>query len=243
MIQPHLRVEKVCKHCILVGDPDRVTRISNLLKDSKKISDNRGLPVYEGSYEGIRITVVCAGMGGPSMAIVAEELINAGAKILIRIGSGAGLKKEMRTGDSVISTGIYKEEASSTAYVPANYPAVPDFTVLTALVESAKESKSKFFYGPTICCDGLYSKKHWETMNYWSDYGLIGSEMEGSMLFTIALMRNVKAGMIFHVGLNPKIKETFKDVISQEKARLKGEEKNIIIALNAIKKLSKEVKK
>ncbi|MDD4352838.1 MAG: nucleoside phosphorylase [Candidatus Nanoarchaeia archaeon] len=243
MIQPHLRVEKVCKYCILVGDPGRVIRVSKFLKDAKEMSNNRGLPVYEGSYEGIKISVVCAGMGGPSMAIVAEELINAGAKILIRIGSGAGLKKEMRTGYSVISTGIYKEEAATTAYVPANYPSIPDFEVLTALIESAKESNINYFYGPTICCDGLYSKKHWETMDYWSDYGLIGSEMEGSMLFTIALMRGVKAGMIFHVGINPKIKETFKDVISQEKARLKGEEKNIMIALEAIKKLSKEVKK
>jgi len=238
MIQPHLRVEKVNKFCILVGDPGRVIRISEHLKNSKKVSDNRGLLVYEGSYEGIKITVVCAGMGGPSMAIVAEELINAGAKILIRIGSGAGLKKEMRTGDTVISTGIYKEEAATTAYVPPNYPAIPDFEVLTALIESAKESKFTFYFGPTICCDGLYSKKHWETMKYWSDYGLIGSEMEGSMLFTIALMRGVKAGMIFHVGINPNMKEHFKDVINQEKARLQGEEKNIIIALNAIKKLN-----
>jgi uridine phosphorylase len=243
MIQPHLRVKKVCKYCILVGDPNRVLRFSKFLKNAKEISNNRGLPVYEGNYEGIKINIVCAGMGGPSMAIVAEELINAGAKILIRIGSGAGLKKEMRTGDTVISTGIFKEEASSTAYVPANYPSIPNFEVLTALIESAKDSKVKYYYGPTICCDGLYSKKHWETMNYWSDYGLIGSEMEGSMLFTIALMRGVKAGMIYHVGINPKIKEKFKDVLSQEKARFNGEKKNIIIALSAIKKLEKEVKK
>jgi uridine phosphorylase len=243
MIQPHLRVEKVCSYCILVGDPARVLRICEYLKNSKKASENRGFVVYEGAYDGIRITVASTGIGGPSAAIAAEELINAGAKVLIRVGSGAALKKEINTGDPIISTGIYKEEEASKAYAPLNYPSVPDYDVLNALVESAKESGFDFYYGPTICTDGFYSKKHQDLMMDLSSKGLIGSEMEGSMIFTISQLRGISAGMIFHAGLNPLRKEAHKDILGQEKARLNGEKKTIMIALNAIKKLSKEVKK
>ncbi|HLE06483.1 MAG TPA: nucleoside phosphorylase, partial [Candidatus Nanoarchaeia archaeon] len=200
-MQPHLRVDKVSKYCILVGDPDRVNRFGNDLDDVKLIGNNRGLPVLNGKYSGIPITIACTGMGGPSAAIVVEELINTGAKVLIRIGSGAALKKEINTGDPIISTGIFKEETASTAYAPMSFPAIPDFNVLTALVNSAKE-QGVFYYGPTICTDGFYTQLHQDTMRYWATKGFVGSEMEGSMIFTIALMRGVKAGMIFHAGLN-----------------------------------------
>lgn len=239
-MQPHLRVDKVSKYCILVGDPDRVNRVGKDLINAKLISDNRGLPVLNGTYHGIPITVACTGMGGPSAAIVVEELINAGAKVLIRVGSGAVLKKEINTGEPVISTGIFKEEASSTAYAPLAFPAIPDFDVLSALINSAREL-GVFYYGPTICTDGFYTQLHADTMSYWSTKGIIGSEMEGSMLFTIALMRGVKAGMVFHAGINIKRKEAHKDIIGQDKARLNGEKRTIMIALNAIKKLE-EVK-
>ncbi len=239
MIQPHLRVEKVSKYCILAGDPERINRLSKILKESKKISDNRGLILYEGFYDDIKITAVCTGMGGPSMAIVAEELINAGAKYLIRVGSGAVLKKEINTGDAIISTGIYKEGTSTNNYVPLNFPAVPDYDVLNALIESAKESKNNFYYGITISTDAFYSELHAKTMIELSEQGVIGSEMEGAMLFTVAQLRGAKAGMIFHAGINIKRKEAHKDILSQQKARSEGESKTILIALNAIKKLSR----
>ncbi len=242
MIQPHLRVEKVSKYCILAGDPERINRLSKMLKESKKISDNRGLILYEGFYNDVKITAVCTGMGGPSMAIVAEELINAGAKYLLRVGSGAVLVKDAGTGDAIISTGVYKEGTSTNNYVPLNFPAVPDYDVLNSLIESAKESKAKFFYGVTISTDAFYSPIHRQTMIELSKQGVVGSEMEGAMLFTVAQLRGAKAGMIFHAGLNPLKKELPKDIISQTKAREEGEKKTIMIALNAIKKLSKGVK-
>ncbi|MDD2678805.1 MAG: nucleoside phosphorylase [Candidatus Nanoarchaeia archaeon] len=242
MIQPHLRVEKVNKFCLLAGDPGRVERISKHLKNSKKVSDNRGFIVYEGDYEGVKITVTCTGIGGASAAIVAEELINAGAKYLIRIGSGSAFQKKINTGDAIISTGVLKNEGASKAYAPKSYPAIPDYDVLKALIESAKELKFTHYYGPTMCSDAFYAQSYKEAKEYWSNKGILGGEMEASMIFTISLLRGVKAGMIYHAGLNIKKKEEFKDIISQEKARLNGEKKNIMIALNAIKKLSMEVK-
>lgn len=96
-VQPHLRISKgdVNEFCIVVGHPDRVILISKHLRNLKKISDNRGYVTYNGTYEGIPLTVCCTGIGGPSAAIVFEELINCGVKTIIRVGSGAVLKEKI----------------------------------------------------------------------------------------------------------------------------------------------------
>jgi uridine phosphorylase len=94
-----------------------------------------------------------------------------------------------------------------------------------------------------MSCDAMYSLHHRQTMVKLSDKGIIGSEMEGSMIFTLSSLKGIKAGMIFHANLNIKNNETSKDILNQNKIREEGEKKTIIIALNAIKKLSMEVKK
>ena len=241
MLQPHLRINNgdISRNCIIAGEPERVLRIASMLKDSKKVSDNRGYVVYNGSYEGIPLTIACTGIGGPSAAIALEELINAGAKTIIRVGSGALLRKEMNTGDAVISTGVCKEEKGTLAYAPEGFAAVPDYEVLNALIESAKESGRKFFYGVTMCTDGFYAPSHRGKMLEWAKMGVIGSDMESSMLFTIASLRGVRAGFIYYGGLNILKKQTHKDILKQEKERRMGESGVVLIALNAFRKLER----
>ncbi len=36
----------------LVGDPGRITLITSLWESEEKVADNRGLPVWTGSYKG-----------------------------------------------------------------------------------------------------------------------------------------------------------------------------------------------
>ncbi len=239
MMQPHLRIKKgdISEYCIIVGHPGRIQVIINHLKNARKASENRGYIVYNGVYEGIPITVCNTGIGGPSAAIAIEELINCGAKIIIRVGSGGVLRKEINTGDLVISTGVCKEEKSTLAYVPAGFAAAPDYDVLHALINSAKELGMKFYYGLTMCCDSFYAKSHREKMLEWSEMNIIGSEMESSMLFTLSQLRGVRAGLIFYAGLNIIRKQTPKDILKQEKERVRGEENAVMVTLHAIKKL------
>jgi uridine phosphorylase len=242
MKQPHLRVDNgdVNDYCLIVGRPGRIQVILEHLDNSRKISDNRGFTVYNGEYQGIPITIANTGIGGPSAAIVIEELINVGAKTIIRIGSCGMLQKGMKTGDLVISTGVCKEEDSTLAYERYEFAAVPDYDVLNALIESARSSGKKFHYGLTMCTDAFYSKSHREQMMEWSSKNVIASDMESSMLFILSSLRKVKAGLICYGGLNIAEKQTHKDIIKQDKARAKGERNAIMVALHAIKKL-KEV--
>jgi len=241
MKQPHLRVDvgDVNDYCIIVGRPERIQVINKLLTNVKKVSDNRGYIVYNGVYQGVPITICNTGIGGPSAAIAIEELINCGAKTIIRVGSGGVLRKNINTGDLVISTGVCKEEKATTAYFPSEFAAVPDFDTTTALIESARELKKTHYYGITMCTDAFYTSGHRERMLDWAKYGVLGSDMESSMLFAVARVHQVRAGFVFYAGLNIMRKQDFKNILQQEKLRAAGERDAVEVALNAIKKLTR----
>lgn len=241
MLQPHLKIKKgdISRFCIIVGKVERVIVFSEFMTDFKKVSENRGFIVYNGKYKGLLITVCNTGIGGPSAAIVIEELVNAGAKVIMRVGSGGVMRKGINTGDLVISTGVCKEEMASQAYVPSGFAAVPDYDVLKSLIESSKDLKKNYYYGKTMCTDAFYTKEHREKMKEWSKLGVVGSDMESAMLFTLAAVRGFKAGFVFYAGLNIIRGDTHEDIIKQEKLRKKGEKNAAEVALNAFIKLKK----
>ena len=60
---------------------------------------SRGLWGYTGEADGEPLTVQSTGMGGPSAAIVCEELIALGARRLVRIGTCGALVDGPEFGD------------------------------------------------------------------------------------------------------------------------------------------------
>ena len=88
-LQPHIKLEKVDKVCLISGNPDRVSIIASYLKNSQEVAKYRGLVAFKGATpsKNVPVTVLTTGMGCPSTAIVLEEAYRAGGRIFIRIGS------------------------------------------------------------------------------------------------------------------------------------------------------------
>ena len=99
--------------------------VAKFLDDAKLMANNREHRTFTGFYKGVKISVTSTGMGCPSTAIAAEELINIGAKTLIRIGSSAALDPRIKIGNLLISTAAMKNEGTSKFYVPETFPAIP----------------------------------------------------------------------------------------------------------------------
>src|SRR5579884_4043462 len=90
--------EEVADIILLPGDPARAKNIGeNYLENGRLIAAYREFVTYTGFYKGTRISVTSTGIGSASTAIAVEELINIGAKLLIRVGTcGGALKKEVK---------------------------------------------------------------------------------------------------------------------------------------------------
>lgn len=233
---------EVGKYCILPGDPGRSSTIAAYLEDPVHIAQNREYNTYTGTLMGEKVSVVSTGIGGPSAAIAMEELAAIGADTFIRVGTCGGIALDVQSGDLVIATGAVRQEGTSREYAPVEYPAVPDFVVLEALVESAKEADKVFHTGVVHCKDSFYGQHSPERMpvsqellfrwEAWRKLGVLASEMESAALFTVAAARKLRCGSIFHVIWN---QEREKEGLDQEETH--DVDAAIRIAVAAMKRL------
>ncbi len=144
----HTRLGSLSELCLLVGSPERATMIAKNFFDNPKLVGNyRGFKCYTGFHLGIRMSVVTCGMGGPSIGIVLREAVESGARIFIRVGSCGTLQPEPNVGDSVICTGAVRLDGATKNWAPIEYPAIADYRIVAALVQSAKELDLPYHVG------------------------------------------------------------------------------------------------
>lgn len=199
--QYHIALEpgEIGDYVLLPGDPARSDIVAKYLDDPKLMANNREHRTFTGTYKGVKISVTSTGMGCPSTAIAAEELINIGAKALIRIGSSAALEPQIKIGDLMISTAAMKNEGTSKFYVPETFPAVPDFFLTHSLITTAQEmlagTDEVVYYGISSTDDAFYGETP-EFLDGLRKLKIMNIEMEASALYTIGHLRGVKTACI-----------------------------------------------
>lgn len=180
---------------LLPGDPGRAQRLAALLEDARCYNQNRGLLGFSGSYCGRPVSVQTTGMGAPSAAIVAEELIQLGATTLIRVGTAGGAGR-VRAGDLVAATASVPLDGATRAYLDGEpYAPAADFAIVSALVRAAEVAGVAHHTGLIATGDALYAESP-DHAARWAARGVLAFEMEASVLFTIAALRGVRAGCI-----------------------------------------------
>ena len=247
--QFHLQVtaDQVGKYVILPGDPGRVPKIATYLEQAEQIAYNREYNTYTGILNGEKVSVVSTGIGGPSAAIAVEELIKCGAHTFIRIGTSGGIDLSVVGGDLLIASAAVRAEGTSKEYLPPDYPAAADFTVLKALDEAAAELSEdadgkRYHVGVIQSKDSFYGETEPENMpvaaellSRWEGYvrcGCLTSEMETAAIYSVAIARHVRAGAVLTALWNvERSKAKLSDPLCMDSTRA------IRCAVNAIAKL------
>ena len=237
----HLKPGDIGKYVLLPGDPARSDRVAKYLDNAELVANNREHRTFTGYYKGVRVSVTSTGMGCPSAAIAAEELMNIGAECLIRIGSSAALQDGISIGDLMISTGSMKNEGTSRFYVPDCFPSVPDFDLTRTIIDTAREMqpelKGKVFYGINASDDAFYGETQ-EWIEKLSSYGCLNVEMESSALYTVCTRRKKRAAMISAVSGNLITGEVIYETSNEGLAT--GWDVEIRVVLEAIYRFEKE---
>ncbi len=207
----HLKIKPgdIGSYVILPGDRGRCRHIAAYLENPQKIAENREFTTYTGTLDGVKVSVVSTGIGGPSAAIALEELIHCGAHTFIRVGTSGGMQPEVLGGDLVIATGAVRMDGTGTEYAPIEYPATAHFDVVQALQQAAAQSGNRFHIGVVQCKDSFYGQHEPENMpvsavlkqkwDAWLGCGALASEMESATLFIVAAVRRVRIGSILLV--------------------------------------------
>ena len=186
--------EDVAERVIVAGDPLRVSRISKLLEEPKLVNEHRGYLVYTGKYKGIDVSIATHGIGAPSAAIVFEELLMLGARIMVRLGTCGGLKDYIELGSVVVPIGALYEPGGTIGMYTQGccYPAVADPEVVLKLEEKLEGHGFKVFRGLAASSDAFHAEE--EYSKKWSGLNAIAVEMECATLFTLARLKGFKAG-------------------------------------------------
>ncbi len=188
---------------IIMGDPQRVQMVSKLLRDPILVSKSRDLFVYKGYYNNVEVGLAAHGMGGPSAAIVIEELIKLGTKYIIRLGTVGSIVNEIDIGDIIVPTGgsFSYGGAGLGLYFNNICPnTAPSYELLYELVNELNKKKIKYYIGSVFSSDSFYAESNY--IDTIRKLGFIGVEMECATLFALSNLRNIKSACILVVSNN-----------------------------------------
>jgi purine-nucleoside phosphorylase len=181
------------------GDPDRSRLVaSELLEAAILVTETRGLLGFTGRYRGVPVTVQTTGMGGGSAGIVVHELIELGARLLVRAGTTGALQEHLEPGSLVVAEAAVADDGAGLAMTGGVAPP-PDPELTEALRTAAEASGRPVARGTIVSTDVFYDLAPGRN-EAWRSRGILAVEMEAAVLFALAERHGARAGCILAVS-------------------------------------------
>lgn len=192
----HLRAEPgdYAPAVLVPGDPRRATYIAEHFFDPgyRLVNEERGALGYTGTFRGRPISVQSVGMGCASAGIYYSELIQLGAKRIVRVGTAGGLAPGLRMADTVVAISATADDpvvgqlTNGEAHAPT-----ATFSLVERAVHLARERGARVHVGP-IVSSGLFYDPRQGIMQRWADRGHLAVEMEAAMLYTLGALHRIE---------------------------------------------------
>ena len=228
------QAHEVGDYVLLTGDPARVELIMRKLDNARVVAQNREFYTVTGDYKGISISGVSSGIGASSAAIAIEELAQMDARAIVRVGTMMGVRAPM--GSFVISSGATRNEGTSKLYLPLEYPAVPDFSLITSLYNTVAQQLPLPLVGLTASYDGFYTHlapslvgRGELNIQELSEVNILSLDMETSLLYVLGTRLKIATASMCLVTNNAQPFE-----IIESEARQQGENQLIQSVLDGL---------
>ncbi|MGL6209823.1 MAG: DeoD-type purine-nucleoside phosphorylase, partial [Paracoccaceae bacterium] len=153
---------EIAETVLLPGDPYRARwAAETFLEGALLVNEVRGMLGFTGTWRGHRVTIHGSGMGMPSMAIYAHELmVDYGATTLIRIGSAGAMQPHIAIRDIVLAQGASTYGSpSASIFRGLNFAPVADFGLLSAAYAASKGMDVPVHVGGIYSSDTFYDER------------------------------------------------------------------------------------
>lgn len=239
-------IDKVGDYLIyLVRDPlgaygkDPAERLAERLEGAECIGNSGMFLSYTGYYKGARITCVSGGSGCPEVELAINDFMEyTDCSTFLRVGTSGGVAEKVKVGDCVITSGVFREDGTSRAYIGDGFPAYCHYEVVSALVQAAEGLGLSYHLGVTACMDsdfvgngrpsvgGYLQPDSINKLGTYNRAGVLNTDRESSIIMTMCNLFERRGGAVFNVTDN---------LISGEKFREgAGTETSIDLALEGI---------
>jgi DeoD family purine-nucleoside phosphorylase len=188
---------------LLPGDPARAMAIATReLTAPRMFNHRRGLWGYSGETpDGVGFVIQSSGMGGPSAAIIVEELCDLGAEIIVRVGTCGALEKSVGLGDLiVVSEAICDDGTSAALAAQGELPADRELSALLAEHARRHAREEQVHSGRAATVDLFYDPDASARHDRLLARGALAIEMEAAALFAVAARRGVRAACLLGVS-------------------------------------------
>lgn len=181
--------------CLLPGDPLRAKYIAETyLSDIHQVNDVRNMLAFTGMYLGRRVSVMGTGMGMPSCAIYAHELItNFDVQKLIRIGSCGAIDDRVQLFDIILAQGASTDSKSNRiCFGDHDFAALADFELLRQAHQAAEQRQLAVRVGNVFSTDLFYHDDIAQQKRL-QQFGILAVEMEAAALYRVAAQYGARA--------------------------------------------------
>lgn len=210
---------------------DPAEYVADHLEDVVLAGKSGMFTVYTGTYKGARISVCSGGSGCPEVELAMNDFLEyTECSAYIRMGSAGGVGDNVRAGDCVVSSGIFREDGTSRAYVDDGFPAYCHYEVVTALATAADRLGYPWHLGVTACMDsdfvgngrpsvrGYLQPRNIEKLGTYNRAGVLNTDRESSIIMTLCNIFGKRGGAVFNVTDNLLIRDTFKEGLGTDNA-------------------------
>lgn len=234
----HLRpTAELAERVLLPGDPGRALALAQVLTEKPLMfNHHRGLWGYTGmAADGEPLTIQSTGMGGPSAAIVLEELIALGVSRAIRVGTCGALDGELALGDLLVVREALATDGASRA-LGAGERVAADRELTAALEGAGRElaatrepaARAAAVLAGAVASTDLFYEPTTRREDDWRAAGAIAVEMEAATIFAIGARRGIAVGCVLAVS----------DLIAAEQPRTHIDDDALLIAAEAMGRLA-----
>lgn len=239
---PHTqyRSESMANVALVVGDPERASDASQLLKDPVEIWNRREYRAFTGMYKGTNITICSHGVGAGGSAYIFENLFRMGVETIVRAGTCGATSEEATIGSLVIGTGAVREDGASQYMMPVEFPAIADHNVVRALQEAASVYGYKQVHTGIVLTSATFFSYPTapNRLDLYSKAGAVAVEMEFAPLLVQAAMYGARAGGVFTVDSNVSFLNDPWDYDPQKEGVSSGKKVMLKVALEALARLA-----
>lgn len=190
------------ENVLLPGDPARAMAIATAqLKEPRMFNHRRGLWGYSGqTAAGTGFVIQSTGMGGPSAAIVCEELADLGAELFLRVGTCGAIDDSVKLGDLIVVTEALRDDGASTALSnEPNSRVAADRKLTDLLIETATAAGRDAHSGVVATVDLFYDPNSKARHERLRQAGALAIEMEAAAVLTVGARRGVRTACLLAV--------------------------------------------
>ena len=212
----------VVRDPLLVYKEDPAILLGRRLENGVLAGQSGMFTTYSGYYKGAHISIVSGGSGAPEAELVLVELMHATkANTFLRLGGGAAIGNDLKSGDVVIASGVVRDDGMSQSYVHAGYPAVCSYELVTAFATAAEEMKARYHIGigrsgdsehvgcGRLSVGGYFQPRHAEIIDYYNRAGVLYWDRESSAIVTLSSLFGRRGGAVVSVDNNLVTREPF----------------------------------